>query len=530
MPNTTEGSNLMHFDRRALIKGAGQLALLAGFSPQRLWAATLGGYPFTLGVASGDPWPDGFVLWTRLAPKPLEPGSGMPMQAAPVLWEVAEDERFTRIVQSGEAVARPELGHSVHVEVAGLRPARPYWYRFRAGGEMSPAGKVRTAPAAGAPAERLRIGVAGCQHWEGGYYTAYRHLAGEPDLDAVFHYGDYIYEHWAQRVCPKVDDKPVCVREHVGDEIYSLDDYRRRYAQYKTDPDLQAAHRAAAFLSTFDDHEVDNNWADSVDEHNTPPEAFLLRRFAAMQAWYENMPVRKAQFPRFQDMLAYRRLDYGRLLRVHLLDTRTYRSDQPCDDGKKKPCPPEAHVSPTLMGERQEAWLDEGLGNDAAWNLIAQQVLVMPFDRRKPDETDPNLPTDTWDGYRPARARLVDSIRRHRLSNVVIASGDYHRHFAGTVPVREEALDGEMAAVEFLSTSISTGGNGGPVPNLDTIHANNPHVKLFADQRGYQLFDITAERWKTDIKVVDQVERRDGTLGTLESYVVTPDRAALHRA
>jgi len=521
---------MIRLDRRLLIQSATQLVLVAGLSRRPLWAAALEGDPFTLGIASGDPSPDGFVLWTRLAPKPFDRGGGMPMKAVAVKWEVAEDERFARITQSGETIAPPELGHSVHVEVYGLRPARPYWYRFRVGDATSPSGTVRTAPLRDAPIDRLRIGLAGCQHWEGGNYTAYRHLAQEPDLDAIFHYGDYIYEHWSQRVCPKVDDKPVCVREHLGDETYTLDDFRRRYAQYKSDPDLQAAHRAAAFLSTFDDHEVDNNWVGDIDEQKTPPEVFALRRFAAMQAWYEHMPVRKAQFPRFRDMLAYRRLDYGALLRIHLLDTRTYRSDQVCDDGKRKPCAPSEHSSPTVLGNLQERWLDHGLGNHARWNLVAQQILVMPFDRRKPGETAPNLATDTWDGYRPARARLIESIRRHRLSNVVIASGDYHKHFAGTVPVREAALDGEMAAVEFLGTSISTNGDGGPVPHLETLLANNPHVALHADQRGYQLFDISEKHWRTDVKVVDRVTQPNGNLSTLASFIVTPDRAALHRA
>lgn len=520
----------MHFDRRTMIQTASGLVLLAGFAPQGLWAAPLEGDPFTLGVASGDPWPDGFVLWTRLAPKPMEPGGGMPMKAVAVSWDVAEDERFTRIAQTGEAYARPELGHSVHVEVEGLKPGRRYWYRFRVGPATSQVGTVRTAPPAGAQVDRVRIAVAGCQHWEGGYYTALQHLSQEPELDAVFHYGDYIYEHWAQRVCPKSDGKPVCVREHVGDETYSLDDYRRRYAQYKSDPDLQAAHRSVAFLSTFDDHEVDNNWVGFYDESGTPRTVFLLRRFAAMQAWYEHMPVRRSQFPRARDMIAHRRLDYGNLLRIHLLDTRSNRSDQVCEDGKRKPCPPAAHDGATVLGEDQEKWLDQGLGGTSHWNLLAQQILVMPFDRRKADQTDPNLATDTWDGYRPARARLVDSIRRHRLSNVVIASGDYHKHFAGTVPLREDALDGEMVATEFLATSISTNGDAKPIPGHETLMRNNPHVALFEDQRGYQVFDITKERWLTEIKGVEQVSRRGGALSTIATFAVTPDRAQLHKA
>ena len=453
----------------------------------------------------------------------------MPMKAVAVTWEVAEDERFARIAQTGEAYARPELGHSVHVEVAGLKPGHRYWYRFRVGNATSQTGTVRTAPPAGARVDRVRIAVAGCQHWEGGYYTAFQHLAREPELDAVFHYGDYIYEHWAQRVCPKTDGKPICVREHIGDETYSIDDYRRRYAQYKSDPDLQAAHRSVAFLSTFDDHEVDNNWVDFFDESGTPRSVFQLRRFAAMQAWYEHMPVRRSQFPRARDMLAYRRLDYGSLLRIHLLDTRSYRADQVCEDGKRKPCTPAEHNGASVLGDVQEQWLDEGLGGKARWNLLAQQILVMPFDRRKAGQSDPNLATDTWDGYRPARTRLIESIRRYKLSNVVIASGDYHKHFAGTVPLREDALDGEMVATEFLATSISTNGDGGPIDGLDALMRNNPHVELFADQRGYQVFDISHERWLTDIKGLDQVSRPGGKLSTIARFAVTPDRAALHR-
>lgn len=240
----------MQIDRRALLKGAGQLALVAGFAPQRLLAAPLGANPFTLGVAAGDPWPDGFVIWTRLAPRPLEANGGMPHVAVPVGWEVSEDERFSRVVRKGEALARPELGHSVHVELGGLQPHRHYWYRFTvAGSDVSPVGMARTAPAAGMLVDRARIAVAGCQHWEAGFFDAWGHLAREADLDLVFHYGDYIYEGAARPLGGAI------VRQHVGGEIYSIDDYRRRHALYKTDPHLQAAHASCAFAVSFDDHE-----------------------------------------------------------------------------------------------------------------------------------------------------------------------------------------------------------------------------------------------------------------------------------
>jgi len=515
----------MQFDRRAIIKAAGQLGLITALAPQRLLAATLGANPFTLGVAAGDPWPDGFVIWTRLAPRPLDEHGGMPHAAVPVSWEVSEDERFTRVVRKGEALARPELAHSVHVELNGLQPHRHYWYRFTvAGSDASPIGMARTAPAAGQLTDRVRIGVAGCQHWEAGFFDAWGHLAREPDLDLIFHYGDYIYEGSSRPLGAHI------VRQHAGGEIYSIDDYRRRHAQYKTDPHMQAAHAACAFAVSFDDHEVDNNWAGDLDQDGTPPEYFALRSMAALQAWYEHMPVRRAQLPGPNGITAYRRLDYGGLLRMHVLDTRSHRSDQPCYDGKIRPCPLEAHVSPTILGATQENWLDEGLGNSATWNLLAQQVLVLPYARHDPGATETWTSFDTWDGYRPARARLVDSIRRHELTNVVIASGDFHRNFVGTVPERDEAPDGKQAAIEFLATSITSNGNGGPLPEVERDLANNPHLKMTDNVRGYHLFDITPQRWKTDVKAMDQVEAPGGKIGTSASYVATPDRSELHKA
>jgi alkaline phosphatase D len=223
--------------------------------------------------------------------------------------------------------------------VDGLRPQRPYWYRFAvAGSDVSPVGTARTAPARDAVVQRLRIGVAGCQHYEMGHYDAWRHLAAEP-ISTSSSYGDYIYEGGPSPLGPGAN-KWAAVRQHVGDELYSIDDYRRRYAQYKSDPHLQAAHAAAAFAASFDDHEIDNNWASDFDQDGTSAEIFALRRSAALQAWYEHMPLRKAQFPTLGGLTAYRRLDYGRLMRMHVLDTRSFRADQPCGDNfRRNPCP-----------------------------------------------------------------------------------------------------------------------------------------------------------------------------------------------
>lgn len=516
----------MTIDRRTLVKAGGSLALLTGLSPAMpLFARALGANPFTLGIAAGDPWSDGFVIWTRLAPRPLDEHGGMPQQVVPVGWEVSEDENFRRVVAKGTAPARPELGHSVHVEVSGLRPHRHYWYRFAVpGSDLSPVGLARTAPAADALVDRVRIGVAGCQHWEAGYYDAWGALAREPDLDLVFHYGDYIYEGQGQPL------KAHVVRQHLGDQIYSLDDYRRRYAQYKADPHLQAAHQACAFAMSFDDHEVDNNWAGDFDQDGTPPEFFQLRRFAALQAWYENVPVRRAQLPGIDGVTAYRRLDFGRLVRTHVLDTRSHRSDQPCDDvARSEQCTPAAHVGTTMLGAAQEAWFDQGLKNSASWNLVAQQVIVMPLDVRAPGKRNPVFETDLWDGYRPARARFIDSIRKNDLTNVVIASGDHHKHGAGIVTEGDEPTAGKPVAVEFLASSISSGGNGSGEQGTSHVMENNPHWDLYTNRRGYQLFDITQGRWMTDVKVMDEVEKPGGTVRSLVRYEVSPDFPRLDR-
>lgn len=520
-------------DRRKLLQSAGGFVLFAGLDPSaRAWATPrFPHYPFALGVASGDPWPDGFVIWTRLAPKPLEPHAGMPPLGVAVRWEVAEDDRFTRIVRAGEEIARPELAHSVHVEVGGLLPSRTYWYRFRVeGADASPVGRVRTAPAPGTLPDRVRLGLAGCQAYPQGWYDAWRHLGEEPDLDAVFHYGDYIYEYGRESSYVLTDRAGKAIdRTHATDEVYSLDDYRTRYAQYKADRDFQAAHHAAAFIMSFDDHEVDNNWVSAFDQDGTPPELFLLRRFAAMQAWYEHVPVRRAQFPRPQGMTMYRRLDYGRLFRMHVLDTRSYRTDQLCEKPDERACRRAETPDSTVLGPEQEAWLGEGLRNDAGWNLIAQQVRVMPVIRREADGTPLPAPADGWSGYPAARARLVRAIEERNLTNVVIASGDSHIHNVGVLPRRDDALDGPAVATEFLGTSITSGGDG--VADSPTRHAylhDNPHFALMNQQRGYQTFDITPTEWRTDVKVMDKVQRPGGAITTLARFVVTPDKAGLH--
>ncbi len=414
--------------------------------------------PFQLGIASGDPAPDGFVIWTRLAPRPLAPEAGV-THNRPMLvdWEVAEDEKLTHIVRRGQALAHPELAHSVHVEVDGLKPDRPYWYRFRIAGFESPVGRSHTFPLPGASPARVRFAVAGCQHYEQGYYTAWRNIANEP-IDFVFHYGDYIYESGDSRNgMHRMDGRPFqALRRHVGPECYSLDEYRRRYAQYKMDADLQAAHAAVPWIVTSDDHEVDNNWAGDTDQDGTPPDIFRLRRAVAMQAYYEHMPLRLTSLPDGSHMQLYRNLRYGDLMNIFVLDTRQYRSDQVNGD---ETGPQNGDVwSPnrTMMGNEQEQWLFAGLGrSDTKWNLLAHQVMMMNLAHRKSGYDGLVYSMDQWSGYMYSRRRLLQFIEQHCPGNVVNVTGDAHRHFAGDLVY--DANHPRPVSVEFLATSISSG-------------------------------------------------------------------------
>ncbi len=505
--------------RRHFVAGAGAslFAAPAILRAQSLWR----NYPFSLGIASGDPSPDGFVIWTRLAPEPLSPDGGMGIGTALVKWEVASDDRFRTIVASGEAPARPELAHSVHVEVTGLQPDRPYFYRFEIQGERTIRGRARTLPLAGAAPERLRFGVAGCHNYEDGYFTAFRHLARE-DLAFVYHYGDYIYEYGGDPLRPNFGgDLVQPVRQHQGRMLFDIDDYRQRYAQYKMDADLQRAHAAHAFFMTMDDHEVENNWVGGLPQDDTPPEIFQLRRGQAFQAWYEHMPVRRSALPAARGITAHRSVHYGNLAELNFLDTRQYRTDQPCGDGFKPACAEVRARDAAVLGAEQETWLARNLASrDTRWNVLAQQVMMMSLDRRRAPEENAQkvLNLDTWAAYEVPRERML--ARMAGLDNVVVLTGDEHQNWAGLLTHRDQVV-----AAEFVATSMSSGGDGRDRRDgSDTILANNPELKFVNDQRGYHVMDVTAERWATDVMVMDQVRRPDGQIGKRATLTVPHGR------
>jgi alkaline phosphatase D len=458
--------------------------------------------PFLWGVASGDPTPDGVVLWTR-----LERPQG-DRRAVSVRWEVAEDERFSRIARAGATLAPAPLGHSVHAEVAGLRPGREYWYRFMTGGHNSPTGRTRTAPALSASPDRISFAFASCQNYEHGYFTAFRHLVSD-DPDFVVHLGDYIYE---RKFSPNLTVRPI-----EAGEVFTLAEYRARYAIYRTDADLQAAHAACPWIVTTDDHEVANNYANAVAERPTPPGQFLLRRAAAYQAYYEFMPLRRASLPSGPGMQLFRRLRFGNLAEFHVLDTRQYRSDQACGDGRKARCDEALAPSRTMMGAAQERWLERGLRSSRArWNVLANQVMVAQA--KSMLEAQEMFGMDRWDGYVTAQQRMLRLLAAARDANPVVITGDIHSNWVADLKVNFDDPASPTIASEFVGTSISSGGDGTDEPSA--MLPLNPHLKFYNARRGFVRVTITPSRWQADYRVLPYVSKPDAPVSTRASWVV----------
>jgi alkaline phosphatase D len=524
----------METSRRSVLR-AGLLAGTAAAVPVTLAAQTghaatgpLSHNPFMLGVASGDPWPDGFVLWTRLALEPLAADGlgGMPSKPLPVQWQVSSDPRFKRVVRSGVATARPEFGHALHVTVSGLSPDREYWYRFRCLGHLSGTARTRTAPSAHANPRELAMSFVSCSQFEHGWFTAYRRLAQDrPDL--VLHLGDYQYEYTAGAyVAPGGN-----VRDHEGPETVDLASYRQRHAQYKSDPDLQAAHAVAPWLVVWDDHELENNWADESPENGsqTPAgPAFLARRTAAFQAYYENMPLRASSKPRGIDLQLYRRIRWGRLATFHMLDTRQFRDDQGCNDGYKD-CPAAVDPKRSITGAEQERWLLDGLRrSEARWDVIGQQVF---FAQRDNTEGPVKLTSmDAWDGYVASRDRITRGWVDAKVRNPVVLTGDVHAHWASDLKLDYDDPTSATVGSELICSSISTGGDG--ADSGTTAHPWlqwNPHLKFQNNLRGYVNTTITRESLVADFRTVPSVQTPDAEVFTRATFEVADGEPGLHQ-
>ncbi|BBK40857.1 alkaline phosphatase [Allostella vacuolata] len=498
----------MRLTRRGLLLGAAVLGPLAVLRHGRAQSAD----PFALGVASGCPRPDRLVLWTRLAPQPLD-GGGMPDAPVEVDWELAEDERFRRIAARGTFTAIPAHGHTVHAEPAGLAPGRTYWYRFRALGAESPVGRTRTAPAPGAAVERFRFAFASCQMYEHGYFSAYRHMAGQ-DLDLVVHLGDYIYEmSWGRRH----------VRRHPGAIPTELWEFRDRWALYKSDPDLAAAHRIAPWVAIWDDHEVANDYTGDRSPRTEDPGQFRRIRAAAYQAYWEHMPLPMAARPQGADMRIHEHYRFGDMLDLTLLDDRQYRSHPPCgmarNNAPERPgCLERTDAARTMLGADQEAWLDRRLGEAGGrWTILAQQTLMAELDRKAGEGQ--SFWMDGWDGHPAARARLLGAIERHRPSNPVVISGDVHAFWVADL--KRDFADPSSAtlASEIVGTSITSQGPSDTA--IRTGLAENPHIRYArGDKRGYVAMTLARDSARADLMAVDDAFEPDSAVRPLASFVV----------
>jgi alkaline phosphatase D len=511
--------------RRAFVGAAATVlaapSILGCVTAPRRWQTD----PFALGVASGSPSSDGFVLWTRLAPEPLNydpiAPAGMTGDAVAIGYEIAADPTMRDIVSRGTALAEPRFGYSVHAEIGGLQPGRSYWYRFTSGDALSRVGRAITLPAPRTPVERLSFGFVSCSNYEHGYFSAYRHLADEqPDFVAFL--GDYIYEYPDGRV------NEIVRRHSEGVETANLAAYRSRYAQYRLDSDLQRLHAESTSLMTWDDHEVQNDYADQWSQTFDDPQRFMARRAAAYQAYYEHMPVRARSRPNGPLMRIYDRVAFGDLLEISLIDGRQYRSRGACygppDKGRAHletdaSCPERLVASRSMLGAEQETWLFDGFARSPArWNVLAGDVMISQW-KQQNNAGETAFWTDDWNGYPAARARLLNRIRDSRLSNPVTICGDLHSYWANDVKLDFDDPSSPTVATEFVGTSVSA--RPAPYEAFTRYLPANPHVRYFESrQRGYVSVSLTRQTMTTRFRAVSNVTDPNATVSTLRTFVV----------
>ena len=507
--------------RRQFLQCLGTAALIPAVG--RVAAQTFRHDPFSLGVASGSPATDGFVLWTRL----IAASGAPPLPEVPfeVRWELAADRGFRRIVRRGRTLAEPAFAHSVHIEITGLplSAARPYyWYRFMQGGAVSAIGRTRGLPPAGSDAP-LRLALASCQNYEHGFFGAHHHLAREA-VDLVLFVGDYIYEYGVT---------PGRLRQHNSPPCLNLDDYRARLAHYKSDPDLKAAHAAHPWIVTWDDHEVENDYANDRSA-SARGEVFLARRAAAYRAYWEHMPLRWRQRPQGADAQLYRRYQWGKSANLHVLDARQYRDYQVCtppDEGgsrtvRDSSCPQRMDPTLSLLGYAQEKWLSQGMASSTAtFDLIGQQSLMaqmrMSAPRAPASEVAEGLWNDSWDGYPAARRRALEGWAAKK--NVLTLGGDVHATYVSDLKLDFDDEKSPVVATEIVGTSITS--PSWPQARTERVMRDNPHIRFGkSDQRGYTVVEVKGRQATAHLRVVDSVRQRESNLATAASFVVEAGR------
>ena len=476
----------------------------------------LSGDPFTLGVASGDPTDQSVILWTRLAIDSLN-GGGMPAKDIEVLWEVSSTDAFDDIVSSGLVTAEERFGHAVHIDVPLSTGESIVFYRFRIGDYVSPIGKTRLSSPSGSTTP-IKVAAVSCQNYTDGFYNAYADLV-EQSPDLVTFLGDYIYESGVGTL------DATTVRLHNSDEIKDLVAYRNRYALYRSDPLLQAAHAVCPWVITWDDHEVENNYANLTPQDSADAEGHAARRAAAYQAWWEHMPVRLSP-PTDESLTIYRQFSWGDLLNLLVVDGRQYRDDQACGDAvlsTQPACDEALDPARTMLGAEQEKWFSENINDTTkVWNVMANQTVM----------TDIRLGAavlnyDQWDGYAPDRNRILSDIVDQGVENFVVLTGDIH--LAGVGQLTTDSNPTTAMGAEFVSTSISSSGNVSTdteglliaLPNI--IDAETSH-------RGYTLHTLTANDWTAEYRIVENNLVEDSSTSVWKTFKVMAGSPAITEA
>ncbi|MFC9239502.1 alkaline phosphatase D family protein [Streptomyces decoyicus] len=533
--------------RTAVTAVAATAALLpfAGAATAHAQEAAGQGSFFQHGVASGDPLPDGVLLWTRVTPtEAATPGSGRG-PATKVSWQVASDKNFTSVVARGTLTTSSAADHTVKADVRGLHPATHYYYRFTVNGQHSPVGRTRTAPAHDTAAGNVRFGVVSCANWESGYFSPYRHLAARTELDAVLHVGDYLYEYKSG----EYPEFKYVVRPHTpAHELLTLTDYRMRHGVHKTDPDAMAMHAMHPVIAIWDDHEfADNAWKGGAVNHTADSEGpWSARMAAAKQAYFEWMPVRPSIAG-----TTYRRLRFGTLADLHLLDLRSFR------DAQAKPGSGEVDdPGRTITGRAQLDWLKSGLErSDTAWRLVGTSVMIsqvafgaVPAKLLGPLADILGIPkeglainTDQWDGYTDDRRELLGHLSDRGIDNTVFLTGDIHMAWANEVPLQAATYPADRAvATEFVVTSVTSDNvddflhvapHTVSMAGVAAIKAANRHVKwLDMDSHGYGVLDVTAERTQMDYFAISDKTDPQATSTLLRSYLTRSGSQQVERA
>ena len=468
--------------------------------------ARLSGDPFQLGIASGDPLPDRVILWTRLSPAPLTGGlAGMPDDQVDVVWQVGTDERFTKVVTQGVATADPARAHTVHVDATGLDPASDYHYRFRVGEWTSPVGRTRTAAAPGDQLKALTLGVVTCQYFGTGHYGAYHHLLDE-DVDLIVHLGDYIYE-----TPIGASDRPVLPN---GVPV-TLDDYRLRYASYRADPDLRAAHARYPFMLMWDDHEVTNNYSgDHFPDGSVGPDKVRAQRAAAYRAYWEHLPLRLPA-PDGPDMTLYRDATFGDLARLYLLDERQYADEPPCRDtvgGDFGDCPERTDEGRKYLGDEQDAWFAEAsTKGGVTWNLVGNPTAIAGINSGT--AAKPQWVLDGWNGYPAFRQRFLSRLESDEVANPVMLTGDWHTGMVADVHRDPDDLDTPVVAVELMTPAVSS-----LIDGIDK--AINPQIHHTVERHGYLTVRVEPERLTATFKVLDDVGQADSGIRTDSTWQI----------